>query len=162
MLIRPFFHYGTIKQVVSRPRANFALRPRVFPVLQCYSTHLARRMSSQPTSLSPKYKLVFFVPLSHVEVCKEAVFATGAGSYPQGKYSKACFQSLGTGQFLPGDGANPNIGQVGEVEKVEEMRVEILCLGRETMLRAVDELLKAHPYEEPGYEVYKLEDIRGD
>ncbi|WEW57994.1 hypothetical protein PRK78_003461 [Emydomyces testavorans] len=116
-------------------------------------------MSSQSTPFPQKYKLVFFVPLPHLETCKEAVFATGAGSYPQGKYSKACFQSLGTGQFLPGDGANPNIGRVGEVEKVEEMRVEVLCLGRDTMLKAVEELLKAHPYEEPGYEVYKLENI---
>jgi hypothetical protein len=108
---------------------------------------------------STKYKFVFFVPHSHLEVCKDAVFETGAGSYPQGKYSRCCFQQPGIGQFLPGDGANPNIGSVGKVEQVEEMRVEILCLGRPTMLNAVEALLKAHPYEEPAYEVYKLENV---
>ncbi|KAI1931990.1 hypothetical protein LOZ58_005558 [Ophidiomyces ophidiicola] len=114
-------------------------------------------MSSETPSTPRKYKLVFFAPLSHVETCKEAVFATGAGT--QGNYSKACFQSLGTGQFLPQDGANPHIGKLGVVEKVEEMRVELLCVGRETMLKAVEALLKAHPYEEPGWEVYKLENV---
>lgn len=160
MTIRSIIYYGLTKQAVLRSCVSSASRQRVTPVLLPRSPHLqARRMSSPPTSSSPRYKLVFFVPLSHLEDCKEAVFATGAGSYPQGKYSKACFQSLGTGQFLPGDSANPNIGQVGEVEKVEEMRVEILCLGRETVLQAVERLLKTHPYEEPAYEVYKLEDI---
>lgn len=106
-----------------------------------------------------KYKLVFFVPVPQAEQCKEAVFSAGAGQYPQGKYSKACFQTLGTGQFLPGDGAKPNIGQVGEVERIEEMRVEVLCLGRPVMLKSVEELLKAHPFEEPAYEVYRLENV---
>jgi hypothetical protein len=106
-----------------------------------------------------KYKLVFFVPPTHLAACKDAVFETGAGSYPQGKYSKACFQSPGIGEFLPGEGANPHVGTVGSVEKVEVMRVEILCLGRQTMLKAVEALLKTHPYEEPAYEVHRLEDV---
>ncbi|KAK2807317.1 hypothetical protein FQN50_005471 [Emmonsiellopsis sp. PD_5] len=106
-----------------------------------------------------RFKLVFFVPPSHLDATKEAVFTAGAGRYPQGKYSKACFQSPGTGQFLPGDAANPNIGQVGVVEQVEEMRVEVLCMGRPTMVAAVKALVAAHPYEEPGYEVYKLENV---
>ncbi|PGH18999.1 hypothetical protein AJ79_00032 [Helicocarpus griseus UAMH5409] len=106
-----------------------------------------------------RYKLVFFVPLTHADVCKDAVFDAGAGRYPQGKYTKCAFQSRGTGQFLPGDGANPNIGQVGGLEFVEELRVEVLCIGRSTMQESVKALIKAHPYEEPGYEVYKLENI---
>ncbi|KLJ05554.1 hypothetical protein EMPG_10951 [Blastomyces silverae] len=106
-----------------------------------------------------RFKLVFFAPLSHVEACKDAVFDAGAGQYPQGKYTRVCFQSPGTGQFLPGGGANPNIGKVGALEFVEEMRVEVLCMGRTTMQEAVKALVKAHPYEEPGYEVYKLENV---
>ncbi|KAL2217720.1 GTP cyclohydrolase 1 type 2/Nif3 [Thermoascus aurantiacus ATCC 26904] len=121
----------------------------------------SRTMSSTTTTrpVTERYKLVFFVPHPHLEACKEAVFATGAGTFPGGKYSKCCWQCPGTGQFLPGDGANPNIGEVGTLEKVEEMRVEILCVGKEVMRKAVEALLKAHPYEEPAYEVYKLEDV---
>ncbi|PGH06830.1 hypothetical protein AJ80_08103 [Polytolypa hystricis UAMH7299] len=114
---------------------------------------------ASPVDLANRFKLVFFVPPSHVDVCKDAVFDAGAGRYPQGKYSKACFQTLGTGQFLPGDGAAPAIGTVGGEEKVEEYRVEVLCVGRSMMEQAVKALLKAHPYEEPAYEVYKLENV---
>jgi hypothetical protein len=114
---------------------------------------------SSNNQIPDRYKLIFFVPHPHLEACKEAVFATGAGSFPGGKYIKTCFQYPGTGQFLPSEGANPNIGAVGTLEHVEEMKVEILCVGRQTVLQAVEALLKAHPYEEPAYEVYKLENV---
>ena len=51
-----------------------------------------------------------------------------------------CFESPGIGQFLPGEGAKPNIGTVGKLERVEEMKVEILCVGRDVMEGAVDSL----------------------
>ena len=111
------------------------------------------------TAQDGRYKLIFFVPHSHAEACKDAIFETGAGSFPGGLYTRCCFQTSGTGQFLPGQGANPNIGAVGNVESVEELKVEIMCLGRSVMKAAVEALVKAHPYEEPAYEVYKMEDI---
>lgn len=104
-----------------------------------------------------RYKLIFYVPTTDAEKCKEAVFATGAGTI--GQYSKCCFQTKGTGQFLPSDTANPTIGAQGELESVEEIKAETLCFGREMTIKAVGELIKAHPYEEVVYEVYKLEDI---
>ncbi|KAJ1710317.1 hypothetical protein COH20_011093 [Aspergillus flavus] len=116
-------------------------------------------MSSDSASASGRYKLVFFVPHSHLEACKEAIFATGAGTFPGGKYTKCCFQMPGQGQFLPSDEANPAIGAAGALETVEEMKVEVMCFGRSIMLQAVDALIKAHPYEEVAYEVYKLEEV---
>ncbi|KAL2128991.1 hypothetical protein VTI74DRAFT_8379 [Chaetomium olivicolor] len=107
-----------------------------------------------------KYKLVFHVPPAALEACKAAIFAAGAGRYPgPGNYTECCFTVLGTGQFRPGDAANPHIGKVGALEHVEEARVETLCVGEETARKAVAALKKAHPYEEPAYEVYKLEDF---
>ena len=50
------------------------------------------------------------------------------------------FESPGIGQFLPGVGATPNIGEVGKLERVEEMRVEVLCVGRDVMVGAVEAL----------------------
>lgn len=121
---------------------------------------LIANMSSSSTGVIPdRYKLIFFVPHTHLEACKEAIFATGAGCIPGGKYTKVCFQTPGTGQFLPMEGAIPNIGMVGSLEQVREMKVEIMCVGRQTLLDAVEALLKEHPYEEPAYEVYKLEEV---
>ncbi|PYH71244.1 uncharacterized protein BO88DRAFT_403400 [Aspergillus vadensis CBS 113365] len=120
-------------------------------------TYQKRTMSAAP--IPDRYKLVFFVPHSDLEACKDAVFATGAGTFPGGKYRKCCFQMPGQGQFLPSEGANPAIGEVGTVETVEEMKVEVMCLGRSIMLQAVEALIKAHPYEEVAYEVYKMENV---
>lgn len=64
----------------------------------------------------------------------------GAGSYPGGKYSMVCFEVPGTGQFLPGEGAVPNLGAVGKLERVPETRVEVLCVGTDVMTGAVDSL----------------------
>lgn len=75
-------------------------------------------------------------------------------------YDGCAFVSQGTGQFLPSEGANPAVGQVGKPELVEEDRVETLVVGTVEQVREVlKELKKVHPYEEVAYDVYKLEDI---
>ena len=115
-------------------------------------------MSTTTTPL-PRYKLIFYVPYPSLSLCKSAIFAAGAGSYPGGKYTQTCFEIPGTGQFLPNNSAKPNIGEVGKLERVEEMRVETICVGRDVVEKAVDALKKAHPYEEVAYEVYRMEDV---
>lgn len=88
-----------------------------------------------------KFTLVFFAPSSAVTGCKTAIFAAGAGRYPgPGNYTECCWTTLGTGQFRPGDAANPNIGKVGQKEEVEEVRVETLCVGEDIARKAVEAL----------------------
>lgn len=65
----------------------------------------------------------------------------------------------GTGTFRSLEGSTPNIGTVGSVERVEEHRVEVLCVGRECMVKAVAKLKEAHPYEQVAYFVVKGEDV---
>ena len=102
------------------------------------------------------YKLVFFVPEEHKETVKQAVFATGAGMI--GDYDQCCWEVLGVGQFRPLMGANPFIGKTGELETVKEYRIELVC--DDGLIQAAVEALKsAHPYEEPAYDVIKLESI---
>lgn len=85
-----------------------------------------------------RFKLIFFVPPSALASCKSAIFAAGAGRYPgTGNYTECCWISLGTGQFRPGDAATPNIGKVGELEEVQEARVETFCLGEDVVRKAV-------------------------
>jgi hypothetical protein len=91
--------------------------------------------------VAARFKLVFFVPVAALETCKAAIFAAGAGRYPgPGNYTECCWTSVGIGQFRPGDGANPHIGSVGTLEKVEEARVETLCVGRDVARKAVEAL----------------------
>ncbi|KAI1395920.1 GTP cyclohydrolase 1 type 2/Nif3 [Hypoxylon fuscum] len=111
-------------------------------------------------SSTARFKLVFRVPPSALAACKSAIFAAGAGRYPgPGNYTECCWTAMGTGQFRPGDAANPHIGKVGELEEIPEVRVETLCVGESVVRKAVEALKKAHPYEEPGYEVFRVEDI---
>ncbi|KAK6952906.1 hypothetical protein Daesc_005203 [Daldinia eschscholtzii] len=105
-----------------------------------------------------RFTLIFYAPTSAVAACKSAIFSAGAGRYPgRGNYTECSWQTLGTGQFRPGDAANPHIGSVGALEEVPEVRVETLCVGEDVVKRAVKALKGAHPYEEPAYHVIKLE-----
>ncbi len=104
------------------------------------------------------YKLCFFVPESHVEAVKEAVFASGAGKI--GDYEACCWQVLGYGQFRPLAGSQPFLGQQGELERVMEYRVELVCDGAR-IKEAVAALRAAHPYEEPAFDVQQLVDVTG-
>lgn len=99
------------------------------------------------------YKLAFFVPEDDAEIVKEAIFATGAGRI--GNYEACCFQTPGRGQFRPLDGANPHIGDVGSLETVNELKVELVCED-ELIAAAVAALRLAHPYEEPAFDVWRL------
>ncbi|KAH9908554.1 GTP cyclohydrolase 1 type 2/Nif3 [Xylariomycetidae sp. FL2044] len=117
-------------------------------------------MATAAIPVIARYKLIFRVPPASVDICKKAIFAAGAGRYPgPGNYTECCWTTAGTGQFRPGDAANPHIGAVGKLETTEEIQVETLCVGEDVARRAVVALKKAHPYEEPGYEVFKLEDF---
>ncbi|HEX8498364.1 MAG TPA: Nif3-like dinuclear metal center hexameric protein [Actinomycetales bacterium] len=108
-----------------------------------------------PQPPRPLDKLVVFVPVGETERLVDALTAAGAGAV--GAYSRCAFTSTGTGTFLPGDGAEPAIGVVGEVASVPESRVEmVLPRGRR---RAVVEAMRAaHPYEEPAFDVLELVD----
>lgn len=102
------------------------------------------------------YKLAFFVPPSHVEQVKSALFAAGAGRI--GAYDSCSWQVLGQGQFRPLDGSQPFIGQTGEIEQVQEWKVE-LVIADELIQQVVAALKSSHPYETPAYEVWKLADF---
>lgn len=85
-----------------------------------------------------RFSLVFFAPPSAVQACKAAIFKAGAGRYPgAGNYTECCWSAMGTGQFRPGDAANPHIGEVGALEETPEVRVETLCVGEDVARQAV-------------------------
>ncbi|WP_232505592.1 NGG1p interacting factor NIF3 [Legionella clemsonensis] len=100
------------------------------------------------------YKLSFYVPKSHLEQVKQAVFTAGAGR--QGDYEYCCWQCLGQGQFKPLAGANPAVGTINTLTVVPEYKVEMICSAN-CIDKVVQALKFTHPYEEPAYEVVRLE-----
>ena len=103
------------------------------------------------------FKLVVFVPCSHHDLVLQALFCAGAGSI--GNYTHCSFNMNGTGTFVSKEGAQPYIGKRGEMEHVEEVRIETV-VSRSLRTPVVQAMLKAHPYEEVAYDLYPI-DIRG-
>jgi dinuclear metal center YbgI/SA1388 family protein len=93
---------------------------------------------------------VVFVPRDHTQAVLDAMAAAGAGA--MGRYSRAAFWGEGTGTFLPGEGARPAIGRIGEVETVAEDRLEMVA-PRSRRAAVVRAMLDAHPYEEVAFDV---------
>lgn len=102
------------------------------------------------------FKLCFYVPESHVETVKNALFEAGAGRI--GDYEQCAWQVLGQGQFRPLAGSQPFIGTLDSLEKVAEYRVEMICEDA-AIQGVVDALRQAHPYEEPAFDVIRVENF---
>ena len=99
-------------------------------------------------------KVVTFLPAYAVDAVRDALASAGAGVI--GAYTRCSFELRGTGTFEGGAGSRPAVGRRGRFERVEEVRLEMVCGIRQRagVLRA---LRAAHPYEEPPIEVYRLE-----
>ncbi|KEQ19447.1 NGG1p interacting factor 3 protein, NIF3 [Endozoicomonas numazuensis] len=100
------------------------------------------------------YKISVFIPESHLEAVKTAMFEAGAGRY-DGCYDCCCWQTAGTGQFRPLQDSTPFLGQQGCIEQVKEFRVEMIC--KPQFLKAtIAALKKSHPYEVPAFEYWQI------
>ena len=104
------------------------------------------------------YQISFYVPKSHTELVKKAMFDAGAGSVNNSNYTHCSFQIEGEGQFMPTQKANPVIGKLDQLEIIPEHKVEMVCAS-EYIDGVVSALKKAHPYEEIAYCVIKMEAI---
>lgn len=101
-------------------------------------------------------KLVAYVPLSHRDAVLATLFDAGAGR--MGDYDSCAYWSDGIGQFRPGPGADPFIGETGVLEHVEESRIEVV-LPHDRIRDVVSALLGAHPYEEPAFDLVRTETL---
>ena len=99
-------------------------------------------------------KLVVFVPLTHADVVRSALGEVGAGK--MGNYDFCSFSSRGWGRFRGNENANPAVGKKGQIEVVEEERIEVL-VPRVILSGVVAAMKRVHPYEEVAYEIYAIE-----
>ncbi len=107
-----------------------------------------------PTTRDPWYKLVVFVPAGFEDPVRQALGDAGLGVI--GRYSHCAFASPGQGTYRPLIGAQPFQGEVGNLSRAEEIRLEILA--PESLLPvALSRLKAAHPYEEVAYDLYPVQ-----
>lgn len=99
-------------------------------------------------------KLVAFVPPHDLDQVKAGIFDAGAGVI--GDYRHCSWSVAGQGSFLPMEGADPAVGQVGRDEIVEELRLEAV-FPADKAGQVIDALIRNHSYEEPAYDIVPLQ-----
>ncbi|WP_261765366.1 Nif3-like dinuclear metal center hexameric protein [Actinotalea fermentans] len=111
-----------------------------------------------PRPTEPLDKVVVMVPVADEERLVDALAAAGAGAI--GEYHRCAWTTTGIGTFVPGERAEPAIGERGFVTRIEEARVEMVAPRR---LRdgVVAALRATHPYEEPAFDVLELASFAG-
>lgn len=101
------------------------------------------------------YKIIVHVEETNADTVRQAIGDAGGGKV--GNYSHCTFTHKGTGRFLPLDGANPTVGEVGKPEAVAEDSIEVVC-EKDVVKEVISAIKNAHSYEEPAIEVYALVD----
>ena len=99
-------------------------------------------------------KLVTFVPTAQAEDVRKALFNAGCGNI--GNYDSCSYNLQGEGTFRAHEGTHPYCGEIGEMHTEKEIRIEtILPAFKKT--EAIKALLATHPYEEPAFDIYPLQ-----
>lgn len=99
-------------------------------------------------------KLVAYVPVAQAEEVRNALFAAGCGCI--GRYDSCSYNVEGSGTFRAQEGTHPYCGAVGELHTEAEVRIETIVPAYRKA-EAVRALLKVHPYEEPAFDLYPLQ-----
>lgn len=148
----------TIITAIKNDIAIYAIHTNLDNVLNGVNIKIANKLSLINIKLLlPKQntlrKLYTFVPLSHAEILKSALFKAGAGNI--GNYSECSFNASGYGTFKGNESTNPFVGKKGKRHTEEEIKIEIIFPNwlEKDVIAA---LLKAHPYEEPAYDIISL------
>jgi Uncharacterized protein conserved in bacteria len=102
-----------------------------------------------------KVKIIFTVPLENAEEIRLLLGYLGAGII--GNYTHCSISTDCIGTFKGTDDSNPYIGNKNNLETVNEVKIEVQC-EIEKIKKVLEELRKAHPYEEPAIDIVPLID----
>jgi dinuclear metal center YbgI/SA1388 family protein len=164
--------FGNLKRITGATATERILRKAIIHSIAILSVHtnldnvaagvnakMAQKLGlKEPKVLKPMKgilrKLVTFVPLSHLEVVRDAIFKAGAGHI--GNYDQCSFNSPGKGTFRGDEGTHPFTGEPEKFHTEDEIRVEtIFPVYLESKISGA--LIRAHPYEEVAYDIYPVE-----
>ncbi len=154
----------TQKLVIKSIKSNiaiYAIHTNLDNVTGGVNSILANKLGIKNTRiLLPKtdglLKVICFCPTGHRQKVQEAMFKAGAGQI--GDYDNCSYFSSGKGTFKALEGSNPYVGEQNKIHHEDEFRVETIvpdyCLSA-----VIRSMIRAHPYEEPAYDIVKLYNI---
>lgn len=148
----------TVIKAIKNDIAIYAIHTNLDHVSHGVNKKIADKLGLINTNiLRPKNdtltKLTTFIPKKHTENVLAKLHESGAGMI--GNYKNCSFRTEGIGAFLPSGEANPTIGKIGALEKVNEDRIEVL-FPRHLKSKILSALFDTHPYEEVAYYVHDL------
>lgn len=110
-------------------------------------------ISHQERASTQEAKIVTFVPEKDADQVRAALASAGAGII--GRYQLCSFSAMGTGTFFGEEGASPHTGEPGRLERISEVRLEMVC-STSALPLALETVRRLHPYEAPAIDVYEL------
>jgi dinuclear metal center YbgI/SA1388 family protein len=148
-----------LRQAVRHDIAVYSLHTNLDVISTGVSRKMAEKLGLEDINvLSPSekklLKLVTFIPESHTDLVRNALFEAGAGVI--GNYDQCGFTVSGTGSFRANENTKPFAGEKGAVHFEKEIRFETIFFSH-LKDRVTKALLEAHPYEEVAYDLYSLE-----
>jgi len=153
-------HHNLIKRLIKADISVYSAHTNLDSAPQGLNQYLADKLGLNEirplfAAISEElFKIVVYIPVSHLETVREAMAAAGAGF--TGRYSDCTFNVRGTGTYRPGENTNPWRGTAGQLEMVEEYRLETVAY-RSMVPAILEAMQKVHPYEEVAYDLYRLE-----
>ena len=142
-----------IRKAIKNDISIYAIHTNLDNIISGVNHKIAEKVGlDQLEILSPKndtlLKLTVYVPAGGEEKLLAGLHEAGAGHI--GNYDHCSFKLTGEGTFRPNEMANPLMGQNGEDEKIQEVRIEVVVpiYQKSNVLRA---MRNSHPYEEVAY-----------
>lgn len=102
------------------------------------------------------YKFAVFAPRDKELIRKIIDVASKEGAGKIGKYNGCAFITEGVGTWTADLDANPHLGEVGKIEEIEEVKIEMQCPD-DSIEKVVKAIKEIHPYEEVVIDVYRIE-----
>jgi dinuclear metal center YbgI/SA1388 family protein len=113
----------------------------------------------QPLSMSndiKQYQVSVYTPEDALSKVLDAMHVVGAGVI--GNYSHCATYFETSGQYKPLENSNPYHGEMGTLEKVKEIKLEVIC-EEINLQKTIQAMLQTHPYETPVYTVVELKQL---
>jgi dinuclear metal center YbgI/SA1388 family protein len=117
---------------------------------------VVRPLTRSQLAGASQVKLVTFLPADALERVRSALADAGAGRI--GEYDLCSFAHAGRGSFRGSARSNPTVGTAGQLEHVDELRLEMLC-PKSCLPAILDALRASHPYETPAFDLVALADV---
>ncbi len=149
----------TVMKAIQHQISIYAIHTNLDNVTTGVNAKIAELIGLKNTSiLDPKVglysKIQTFVPESHAEIVRNALFAAGAGTI--GEYENCSYNTQGTGTFKALNKANPFVGEIGKLHHESEIKIEAI-FPKHILGNVIQALQEAHPYEEPAYDILPLQ-----